>query len=99
MSGEEGRAIREGLARRREAALRLPPLDCGCHDPETLDHIEGRCKWRRRDPWPRVDGEEIAAHVRRIASMPNYEALERLRYDGPRRHFGRPRDDDFRGAA
>jgi hypothetical protein len=27
-----------GLRRRREAAWRLPPLDCGCRDPWTCRH-------------------------------------------------------------
>jgi hypothetical protein len=28
----------QGLKRRREAALRLPPLMCGCRDPESNRH-------------------------------------------------------------
>jgi hypothetical protein len=35
----------EQLARRREAALRLPPLACGCHDPDNRDHQAGRCRY------------------------------------------------------
>ncbi|HEY9416967.1 MAG TPA: hypothetical protein VIQ30_19590 [Pseudonocardia sp.] len=34
--------------RRTEAARRLPPMPCGCRDPFTVRHREGRCKWRRR---------------------------------------------------
>ena len=33
------------LARRREAALRLPPLACGCQDPLAADHRAGRCRY------------------------------------------------------
>lgn len=33
------------VARRREAALRLPPLPCGCHDPESIEHRDGRCRY------------------------------------------------------
>jgi hypothetical protein len=36
-----------GLARRREAASRLPPLACGCRDPLSRQHLEDRCRWRR----------------------------------------------------
>jgi hypothetical protein len=32
-------------ARRRDAALRLPPLPCGCRDPESITHREGRCRY------------------------------------------------------
>jgi hypothetical protein len=39
--------LAEQLARRHEAALRLPPLDCGCHDPETWEHWSGQCRYRR----------------------------------------------------
>lgn len=35
------------LARRYEAALRLPPLECGCQDPETQTHLAGKCPYRR----------------------------------------------------
>jgi hypothetical protein len=45
---EPGRAIEElarQLARRREASLRLPPLPCGCHDPEEPRHIAARCRY------------------------------------------------------
>jgi hypothetical protein len=27
------------------AALRLPPLTCGCRDPESLAHLRGRCRY------------------------------------------------------
>ena len=29
---------------RLEAALRLPPLPCGCHDPLTPRHQRGDCR-------------------------------------------------------
>lgn len=38
---------RTAYRRRREAALRLPPLYCGCRDPEASVHREGRCRRRR----------------------------------------------------
>lgn len=34
--------------RRAEAARRLPPMACGCHDPLTTRHMDGRCRWRRQ---------------------------------------------------
>lgn len=35
------------MRRRREAALRLPPMPCGCRDPLSTQHAEGRCRrWR-----------------------------------------------------
>lgn len=34
--------------RRTEAARRMPPLACGCRDPFTTRHQEGRCRWRKR---------------------------------------------------
>lgn len=37
-----------GLRRRREAALRLPPLPCGCRDPLSHRHRAGRCRWQGR---------------------------------------------------
>jgi hypothetical protein len=40
--------LAEQLARRREAALRLPPMDCGCRDPESPDHLADRCRYPRR---------------------------------------------------
>jgi hypothetical protein len=43
----ELRALREGLRRRRDAALRLPPLKCGCRDPLSQRHRLGKCRW----PW------------------------------------------------
>jgi hypothetical protein len=36
------------LARRREAALRLPPLQCGCRDPEAWEHLVERCRFASR---------------------------------------------------
>ncbi len=35
----------EQLERRRIAALRLPPLACGCHDPLGADHLDSRCRY------------------------------------------------------
>ncbi|MEV4212929.1 hypothetical protein [Micromonospora sp. NPDC049662] len=32
--------------RRTEAARRLPPMPCGCRDPFTMKHREGRCRYR-----------------------------------------------------
>lgn len=46
-AGEDDQA--EGMARRREAALRLPPLECGCRDPETWEHLTGGCRFRGGD--------------------------------------------------
>jgi hypothetical protein len=37
------------LERRREAALRLPPLECGCRDPDTWQHRMGECRYPQRD--------------------------------------------------
>lgn len=34
------------LARRSDAARRLPPLDCGCSDPATVRHRTGACTRR-----------------------------------------------------
>jgi hypothetical protein len=34
-----------GYRARRAAALRLPPMPCGCHDPLDRDHAEGHCRW------------------------------------------------------
>lgn len=34
------------IRRRREAALRLPPLPCGHRDPESPEHLAGRCRYR-----------------------------------------------------
>jgi hypothetical protein len=42
-AGERKDLIQQ-LARRREAALRLPPPACGCRDPGTDDHRLGRCR-------------------------------------------------------
>jgi hypothetical protein len=36
------------LDRRREASLRLSPLECGCWDPEDPRHTAGRCRYRQR---------------------------------------------------
>ena len=33
------------LERRRAAALRLPPLECGCRDPLHPDHRAGLCRY------------------------------------------------------
>ncbi len=39
------------LQRRRAAALRLPPLECGCRDPLHPDHWAGLCRSApRRQP-------------------------------------------------
>ncbi len=35
----------EQLERRMIAALRLPPLACGCHDPLGADHLGSRCRY------------------------------------------------------
>lgn len=35
------------ITRRREAALRLPPLACGCRDPLSPTHLARRCRWRK----------------------------------------------------
>lgn len=43
----EHEGLAEQLVRRHEAALRLPPLSCGCHDPETQTHLAGKCRYRR----------------------------------------------------
>lgn len=32
-----------GIRRRRQAALRLPPLACGCRDPFSAEHLTDRC--------------------------------------------------------
>lgn len=34
------------LGRRHEAASRLPPMECGCRDPEAPDHLVGQCRYR-----------------------------------------------------
>jgi hypothetical protein len=36
------------LARRREVALRLPQMECGCHDPEDPRHSAGQCRYQQR---------------------------------------------------
>jgi len=36
------------LDRRREAALRLPPMECGCRDPEDARHTAGCCRYPQR---------------------------------------------------
>lgn len=57
MNGEFGARVAEpydiarGLRRRREAALRLPPLRCGCRDPLDARHLDDRCRWRRAGRW------------------------------------------------
>lgn len=41
--------LEEQLARRHEAALRLPPFGpCGCRDPESPDHLANRCRYPQR---------------------------------------------------
>jgi hypothetical protein len=45
---EDAEDLAVQLARRREAALRLPPLACGCHDPEIAGHLANRCRYPRR---------------------------------------------------
>jgi hypothetical protein len=45
---EPGDKLQAQLARRREAALRLPPLACGCRDPEHFDHRDGGCRYPQR---------------------------------------------------
>lgn len=37
--------------RRHAAALRLPPLECGCRDPLTPHHLEGHCQNTRGTPF------------------------------------------------
>lgn len=39
----------------------------------------------------------IAEQVGRLAGVPSYAALERIRWDGRREDFGRPRPGDFKG--
>lgn len=43
-----GDDVRTQLERRREAALRLPPLTCGCRDPLQLAHLDGHCRYGQR---------------------------------------------------
>jgi hypothetical protein len=45
---QPGDKIQVQLARRRKAARRLPPLACGCRDPEHRGHRTGRCRYTQR---------------------------------------------------
>lgn len=36
-----------GLRRRYDASLRLPPLECGCRDPQSYEHLTYRCRYRK----------------------------------------------------
>jgi hypothetical protein len=40
--------VGDQLARRRAACQRIPPMDCGCRDPEDWPHLAGQCRYRRR---------------------------------------------------
>jgi hypothetical protein len=44
-NGHERDSLAAQLARRHEAALRLPPLDCGCRDPGTRQHASRQCRY------------------------------------------------------
>jgi len=43
--------LADQLARRRDAALGLPPLICGCRDPLDPVHQDGRCRFGPRCPY------------------------------------------------
>jgi hypothetical protein len=47
-AGKAGETVSVMVQRRRAAALRLPPLVCGCRDPLSLRHREGCCRWAVR---------------------------------------------------
>ncbi len=47
-AGGAAEEIEQQLARRRSAALRLPPMACGCRDPESPEHVAALCRYRRR---------------------------------------------------
>jgi hypothetical protein len=43
-----GAEVEQQIARRLAAAMRLPPMSCGCRDPESPAHEAGLCRYRRR---------------------------------------------------
>lgn len=45
---ERAELVRQ-FERRREAALRLPPMECGCRDPDEPRHAAGQCRYRPRN--------------------------------------------------
>lgn len=50
--------IGHGLARRRAAAVRLPPLECGHRDP--IEHLKGvTIGDPPADRWPRYDVHDL----------------------------------------
>jgi hypothetical protein len=44
----DGERLEKQVERRRAAALRLPPLDCGCRDPLDTRHVAAQCRYPRR---------------------------------------------------
>lgn len=53
------------------AALRLPPLECGCHDPESPAHLRGRCRYAAGQ----LAGPTPAAETARARTLAHFLAL------------------------
>ncbi len=70
-----GEAMLAAHRRRREAARRLPPLDCGCRDPWTCRHHDGPLSERQLDAY--ADAAEHLLTVG-VTPAPNLPAMRRM---------------------